>query len=246
MSHSYANDFNTATQIYYQELKKHSKPISREREVELIQLARQDDIHARNTILTSNLRFVFDIAKRYKGYGTPLGDLISEGNLGLMRAIDKFDETRNIKFISYAVWWIKQAMQEFIKKNQKIDSVESSIEDECDSQESLRDKLFFDNDNEDNYQEDNEAFDVISEENNEEALNEYQKKLISQLLSKVDKRTQDIIKMYYGLDNQKAKTLKEIGAIFNISKERVRQICKRAFTLFRSEILQNNIDLTTY
>lgn len=243
MSNSYVNDFHTSTQIYYQELKKHSKPISREKEIELIKLAKSNNIKARNEILTSNLRFVFDIAKRYKGCGTPLGDLISEGNIGLVRAIDKFDETKNVKFISYAVWWIRQAIQEFLHKNQIISSIEVSEEDEYVKKTSHSDNdSLFDCEDENAYQ---HGDDVVDEEiTDEEKLNAYQKKIVLQLLSKVDERGRQIIEMYYGLNGYKAMSLEEIGLYFQLSKERVRQICKKTFIIFRSEILKNNIDLT--
>lgn len=80
MANAYINDFNTTVQTYYKELK-NCKPISKEYEKELIKKAKKNNIKARNEILTSNLKFVFDVAKNYKGCGTPLEDLISEGNL---------------------------------------------------------------------------------------------------------------------------------------------------------------------
>ena len=80
MTNDYVNDFNTTVQTYYKELKK-CNPISREKEVELIKKAKKNDLKAKNTILSSNLKFVFDVAKNYKGCGVPLEDLISEGNL---------------------------------------------------------------------------------------------------------------------------------------------------------------------
>jgi RNA polymerase primary sigma factor len=80
MSNAYINDFNTTVQTYYKELKK-CNPISKEKQFELIKRAKKNDLKAKNTILTSNLKFVFDVAKNYKGCGVPLEDLISEGNL---------------------------------------------------------------------------------------------------------------------------------------------------------------------
>ncbi len=83
--------------------------ISREEEVQLAILIKQTDAEALDKLVRSNLRFVVSVAKKYQNQGVSLSDLINEGNLGLIRAAHKFDETKGIKFISYAVWWIRQA-----------------------------------------------------------------------------------------------------------------------------------------
>ena len=98
----YVNDFNTTVQTYYTNLKKY-KPISREKEKELFKLIKNNNIEAKNELLESHLKFVFNVAKKYKGKGVPLEDLISEGNMGLTKAIEKFDDEKGVKFISYAV-----------------------------------------------------------------------------------------------------------------------------------------------
>ena len=112
----HVNDFTDNVRVYYNELKKY-KPISRKEEKRLIKLYKNGSLMAKNKLLESNLRFVFDIARKYTGRGVPICDLISEGNLGLIKALDKFDNSKNVKFISYAVWWIKQAMLDSISKN---------------------------------------------------------------------------------------------------------------------------------
>ena len=86
------------------------KPISRKEEVELFKRVRAGDGDATEKLIFSNLRFVVTIANQYSNRGLPLADLIAEGNLGLIQAVEKFDETRTFKFISYAVWWIRQAI----------------------------------------------------------------------------------------------------------------------------------------
>ena len=94
--------------------------ISREREAELARGIRDDDREALDTLVRSNLRFVVSVAKKYQNQGVALSDLVNEGNLGLIRAAQKFDETKEIKFISYAVWWIRQAILQALAEQSRI------------------------------------------------------------------------------------------------------------------------------
>jgi RNA polymerase primary sigma factor len=94
--------------------------LAREDEVELATRIRQGDEEALDKLVRSNLRFVVSVAKKYQNQGVALGDLINEGNLGLIRAAHKFDETKGIKFISYAVWWIRQAILQALAEQSRI------------------------------------------------------------------------------------------------------------------------------
>src|SRR5207237_9766771 len=94
--------------------------ITREQEVILAKRIRQHDQEALDTLVRSNLRFVVSVAKKYQNQGVSLSDLINEGNLGLIRAAHKFDETKGIKFISYAVWWIRQAILQALAEQSRI------------------------------------------------------------------------------------------------------------------------------
>jgi RNA polymerase primary sigma factor len=94
--------------------------LTREREVELAERIRQGEDEALDALVRSNLRFVVSVAKKYQNQGVALGDLINEGNVGLIRAAHKFDETKGIKFISYAVWWIKQAILQALAEQSRI------------------------------------------------------------------------------------------------------------------------------
>lgn len=94
--------------------------ISREEEAELARLIRRGDQEALDSLVRSNLRFVVSVAKKYQNQGVSLSDLINEGNLGLIRAARKFDETKGIKFISYAVWWIRQAILQALAEQSRI------------------------------------------------------------------------------------------------------------------------------
>jgi RNA polymerase primary sigma factor len=94
--------------------------LKREEEVTLAQCIRKGDEESLDKLVRSNLRFVVSVAKKYQNQGVALGDLINEGNLGLIRAAHKFDETKGIKFISYAVWWIRQAILQALAEQSRI------------------------------------------------------------------------------------------------------------------------------
>ena len=98
-----------AVELYWKEIKD-TQPLSRSQEFELFTRAKSGDEGARQQIITANLRFVVSVARDYKDYGLSLVELISEGNVGLLEAVKRFDETRGFKFITYAVWWIRQAI----------------------------------------------------------------------------------------------------------------------------------------
>jgi RNA polymerase primary sigma factor len=231
MANQYVNDFSTTVKTYYDELKRY-KPITRAKEKELICKAKNGDINAQNEILTANLRFVFNVASRYKGNGAAISDLISEGNLGLVKAIQKFDPNKDVKFISYAVWWVRNAMQEFIKKRQTILNVEKE-------EESLNIVVGDGNikDGEDDYVIKKEV--ILSNEEDEEKreLQKNQKKIVDKILSILSEREKYIVEEYYGINGKKEKNLEEIGNELGITKERVRQIKQVSLNKLRSEIL---------
>ena len=99
--------------VYFRDLKK-CKPMTKDEELRTFEKLRKGDRKAFDKIVTSNLKFVVSIAKRYRKYGVNFADLISEGNLGLIKAVGNFDENKGTRFISYAVWWIKAYIQEYI------------------------------------------------------------------------------------------------------------------------------------
>ncbi len=105
--------------LYFQEVKAYNL-LTREQECELAREIHADDREALHKLVKANLRFVVSIAKEYAHYGVPLEDLINEGNLGLLKAAQRFDETRGYKFISYAVWWIRQSILAALANHSKI------------------------------------------------------------------------------------------------------------------------------
>ena len=233
-------------------------------EVELAQRIKKGDHVALDKLIKANLRFVVSVAKQYQNQGLSLPDLINEGNLGLIRAAQKFDETRGFKFISYAVWWIRQSILQALAEqsrivrlplNQvgslnKISKELSKFEQENErrpSAEELAERLdipvdkisdtlkvsgrhisvdapFVDG-------EDNSLLDVLPNDDspmadstlNQESLS----KEVDRALRQLYDREREILKMFFGIGCQEM-TLEEIGAKFDLTRERVRQIKEKA------------------
>ncbi len=114
-----SSDSNRALSKYLEEIG-NFEPLSPEMEIELAQRLRSGDREALKKLTEANLRFVVSVAKDYQGQGLPLTDLINEGNLGLIKAAERFDETRGFKFISYAVWWIRQSILQALAEHSRI------------------------------------------------------------------------------------------------------------------------------
>ncbi|MDB5103373.1 MAG: rpoD [Fibrobacteres bacterium] len=105
--------------LYYREISK-TKPLSSQEEASLAKRIRKDDRQALNQLIRANLRFVVSVCRNYQNQGLPLNDLINEGNLGLIRAARRFDETREFKFISYAVWWVRQSILQALSEQARL------------------------------------------------------------------------------------------------------------------------------
>ena len=113
------SDSNRALSNYLAEISKY-EPLKPEREVELTRRIKRGDRRAHQELIVSNLRFVVSVAKKFQGQGRPLEDLINEGNLGLIKAAERFDETRGFKFISYAVWWVRQCILQSLSEHSRM------------------------------------------------------------------------------------------------------------------------------
>lgn len=231
MSNQYVNDFTDVVRIYYDDLKKY-KPLSRAKEKKLLRKCKKGNLQAKNEILEANLRFVFDMARHYTGRGVPISDLISDGNMGLMRAIDKFDDSKDVKFISYAVWWIRQAMLESIKKRKLMNLVDINADENNDK--SFDSKMIYDENDEEPYN-GNDLSNEYDEKKKE--VSENQKIIVSELLDTLNERERDIIENYFGINDKKELTLTDIGKKYSISTERVRQIKLNCLKKLRSKML---------
>ncbi|HVZ48443.1 MAG TPA: RNA polymerase sigma factor RpoD/SigA [Gemmatimonadaceae bacterium] len=244
--------------------------ISREQEVELAQRIRANDQEAVDTLVRSNLRFVVSVAKKYQNQGVSLSDLINEGNLGLIRAAHKFDETKGIKFISYAVWWIRQAILQALAEQSRIVRVplnragtlhrigkrasallqelgrEATHAEIAEGMEITEEEVaktisisqtHVSLDAPMNPGEENRLLDYIPDNENptpdEEMFGKALTQSIQEALSGLKEREAKILRLYFGLDGQDPKTLEEIGAALNITRERVRQIKEKALSRLR-------------
>jgi RNA polymerase primary sigma factor len=253
--------------------------LTAEDETELARRIREGDQEALDKLTRANLRFVVSVAKQYQNQGLSLSDLINEGNVGLMKAAKRFDETKGFKFISYAVWWIRQSILQAIveysrivrlplnkvgsynKVNEAYLSFIQEFEREPTNAE-LADVLQMTEKEVANMMRsngrhvsvdapisgeegDSTMLDMISGEDNLEpdtALMEQSlKEEVKQGLSILNIREVEVLSAYYGLDGNKPLTLEEIGELFGLTRERVRQIKERAIRRLRKSYNRNNL-----
>ena len=265
---------------YFQEISKIDL-ITADEEVELARKIREGDQVALNKLVNANLRFVVSAAKQYQGSGLRLSDLINEGNIGLVKAAKRFDETRGFKFISYAVWWIRQSILQAMSEQSrmirlplnkigeisKIKKVYSSLEQTYQRPPSAIEianelemtvakvKLAMKNtgkhlsmDAPFQEGESSNLYNVIqSKESTRPDANMMKESLqtdINQALETLPARESEIIRLYYGIGERTPKSLNEIGEIFDITRERVRQIREKAIRVLRNR--SSNQVLQTY
>ena len=250
------------------------KLLTREEEIKLAGAIKQGDLKAVQEMVRRNLKYVVTVANKYRGFGMSLQDLIEEGNIGLIQAAKRFDVSRNVKFITYAVWWIKQAIMHslaeqsgtvklpvkqagkvtrFNKKSQEMcqdmerEPTQSEVakslgynDDEINSiMRAYRTHLSLDtplkNDEHTPY------LDLLENKNlipyDDQIMQESLSKKVDQMLEDLSEREATILKMRFGFSGE-IKTLEEIGQKIGLSRERVRQIEKRAKEQLKSK-LQN-------
>ena len=253
--------------------------ITADEEVELAQRIKAGDVAALEKLTKANLRFVVSVAKQYQNQGLTLPDLINEGNLGLIKAAQRFDETRGFKFISYAVWWIRQSILQALAEQSrivrlplnKIGSInkinkmyaylEQANERVPSAEEIARELDMSVNDVKESMKnagrhismdaplvegEDSNLYDVIR---SNESPNPDKSLILDSLRTEIERaletltpREADVVRLYFGLSDQHAMTLEEIGETFDLTRERVRQIKEKAIRRLkhtsRSKILK--------
>ncbi len=270
---------NTALSLYLKEIEK-IPLLDRDEEYKLALMAKNGDAYARNRLVESNLRFVVSIAKQYQNRGLPLSDLISEGNIGLLTAMDKFEPEKGYHFISYAVWWIRQAILKAIGEksrmirlpmNRTADLVQIlqaktnleengcddvSLEDiaiECGmTKEQVLEVMQMSRevsslDAPVGNEEDSSVGDFIESESQkpeEVIMDKSMKEAVYKVLNTLPEREKGIIALRFGLDNKKPMSLKEVGEIYNLTKERIRQIEKKVLDQLAND--SNVQDLKAY
>lgn len=239
--------------------------ITSEMEVELAKRIREGDQLALEKLTKANLRFVVSVAKQYQNNGLTLGDLINEGNLGLIKAAKRFDETRGFKFISYAVWWIRQSIMQALAEQSRIVRLplnrvgslnrinrtfseleqkfqrEPSAKEVADALEITEEEVTTTLKNAGRHTsvdapfaqgEDGSLLDVLADEDevtpDSSLLQDSLKREIGRALATLTEREANVITYYFGLNGENAMTLEEIGARFNLTRERVRQIKEKA------------------
>lgn len=254
---------------YLQDISKLSL-ITAEEEVELTQRIKKGDQIALEKLVNANLRFVVSVAKQYQNQGLKLSDLINEGNIGLVKAAKRFDETRGFKFISYAVWWIRQSILQALAEQSRIvrlplnkigsinkinktysfleqakqrppsaeeiaKELDMSVSDVKTSMKNSGRHVSMDAPLKEG--ETSSLYDVVksSESPNpdRDLMNDSLRVEINRALDKLSPREADVLKLYYGLNNQQPMSLVEIGETFDLTRERVRQIKEKAIRRLR-------------
>ncbi|MBQ5400736.1 MAG: RNA polymerase sigma factor RpoD/SigA [Treponema sp.] len=253
-------------EMYLNEIRK-IPLMTREEENDLAKKAAAGDRDARAKIVRANLRFVVNIAKQYQNRGLEFSDLVNEGNIGLLNAIDRFDAGKGYHFISYAVWWIRQAIMKAIcekgrairlpqnKANElaQIENARRIIGHEKSEEKEIveigkmlgmetshvremlnisRDMISLDSEvtmkSDDSHQLGDFIEDTVSESPDAMAINNSMKEEISAVLNTLRPNEAKVLRLRYGLTGEKPMSLKEVGDVCNLTKERIRQIERRA------------------
>lgn len=248
---------------YFKEVRK-SVILTPEEEIVLAKRIKQGDEKAKEELVNANLKFVVSIAKEYQNQGLPLSDLISEGNYGLIKAANRFDHKRGFRFISYAVWWVKQSIIQSLNENARVVRLPANIINKITKLNKEISKFESDNEREPVYGEifngENQTAVMLSfpkaaslnqfiNEDGDELIelipadsvdvdelenNNKIKEELNRTLDVLDEREKMIIETYFGINTDcEPMTLEDIGEIYNLTKERIRQIKEKAIRKLR-------------
>jgi len=256
-------DKNTQVHINQEEISSYLKDIRKikvmtvEREKQLSEIicspncSQKEREQIEQEILHGNLRFVITIAKQYQNQGLELSDLIAEGNFGLMKAIKNFDWSKKLRFISYAVWWIRQSILQSLNENARTIRLPVNVVQELQKEKKLLDQKGIELSEkfhnlpsvvnlEQQINDDGDMLlDCLVNENSEapdatfHSQDTLKEKMMG-ILNILDEREKLIIEDYFGLSGS-TRTLEDIGTDFNLTKERVRQIKEKALRKLRNE-----------
>ena len=245
--------------------------LTREEEDKAARAAANGDVAARNTLINGNLRFVVSVAKKYQGQGIPLTDLINEGNIGLIHAVEKFDADRGYHFISYAVHWIRQSILKALCEKSRLIRLPVNRTEDLIRIRKAKKAIVEHSSNEAEIQEIAELLnmeegyiketlaisrEIISLEKNvntgkgdislghfiedcryntpeQDAMKNAFEVDINELLEGLDGKEAEVIRFRFGLGQREPMSLKEIGDLYNLTKERIRQIEQKALMRLR-------------
>ena len=244
--------------------------LSAEEEVELAIRMSEGDVAAKKRLSEANLRLVVSIAKRYVGRGMQFLDLIQEGNLGLIKAVEKFDHTKGFKFSTYATWWIRQAITRAIADHARTIRIPVHMVETINKVKKVNSQLLHENGHEPTNEqiaeklempvekvreimrvaqepvsletpigeeEDSHLGDFIPDEDapapSDVASHTMLKEQLAEVLSTLTPREEKVLRLRFGLEDGRSRTLEEVGKEFNVTRERIRQIEAKALRKLR-------------
>lgn len=265
---------------YFKEMRKTSL-LTFEQEQALAKRVAEGDLEARSAMIEANLRLVVAIGKRYLTRGLPFSDIIEEGNLGLIRAVEKFDYKRGYKFSTYASWWIKQAIERAITNQVRTIRLPVHVAENAyrytRTERSLKHKLGRDPFPEEiaktmrisiqkarmlsQVSRETQSLDALIMADGEDTLKDFlvddrtpspesdydaflRSKQIDEWISELSDTERDVIQLRYGLKREPSRTLNSIGKQFGITRERIRQIEKKAIDRIREQTKMRDMELS--